>query len=226
MAFSKKNILIIDDDEDILIQVKRILEGAGFDCLTAMSVKEGIKLALYNIPDLIITDLSMPEIDGFVFLKKKKLISQIKDIPVFVFSARSDKKDLHEAMALGALDYLLKPLKASWMLQKIRKCLMASKSETLIYKFQEPPSVSIQVKGEIDRINNQFMMFGSCLKLIKGKTVKIESLLLDENVKILGRVESISSTKNEEGEYLTKIKYMGLSEVNKNKLSEKIRKWR
>ena len=75
MALSDKCILLIDDDEDILVLAKRILEGAGMVCYTSTTIREGLMLAVSKIPHVIITDLQMPQVDGYVFLEKKTAYS-------------------------------------------------------------------------------------------------------------------------------------------------------
>ena len=227
MSLVDKTILVIDDDEAILDLVRRVIEGTGAICVTAQSVKEGVALALSKAPHLIITDLSMPEIDGFTFLEKKKSIPQIRSTPTLVFSAVSEKKELNRAMALGAVDYLSKPLKAALLLQKIRKSLH-EEEQASSHRFSEKPRIEAQIHGELKGVNEEFVFFESVAKLSPGKTVHLKSPFLEEcglKNQVL-KVVRRSGSSEAMGQYLAKAKFMGLiAEVALN-ITGRIRSWK
>ena len=103
-----KKILVIEDNQSILAIIIDILE-ANFLVIVAKNGREGIEKAQQELPDLIICDVIMPEVDGYEVLKslRKNLVTEA--IPFIFMTAKSTKADLREGMELGADDYLTKP---------------------------------------------------------------------------------------------------------------------
>jgi DNA-binding response OmpR family regulator len=105
----KKNILVIDDDESIRFILKNILQ-KDYNVETCENGNQGlIYLQNGNIPDLIILDLVMPEIDGFDFLKNIKKSTYFNSIPIIVLSAKENSVEKVKCLKLGADDYIVKP---------------------------------------------------------------------------------------------------------------------
>ncbi len=101
-------IILIEEDEKVIEQCKKGLCSVNFNVITASKGKDGIRLAIKHKPDLIITDLVMPKIDGFELIRRLKIEEQTKDIPIMVLSNINNKKDKEQAKNLGATDYLIK----------------------------------------------------------------------------------------------------------------------
>jgi two-component system sensor histidine kinase/response regulator len=117
MAFqneSNKNkgalILLVDDEPDNLELFSTILEEEGYRVLTSTSAAKGIELLKYNKPDLIISDIYMPDMSGFEFYDKVQSIAEFRAIPFIFLSALSDRQHINEGKELGADDYLTKPI--------------------------------------------------------------------------------------------------------------------
>jgi len=107
----KVTILIVDDKEENIFALERLLEKPDRSFLTARSGKDGLTIALKNSPDLVILDVHMPEMDGFEVAQVLKSNKRTKEIPVIFTSA--EKKERHSIMKgfeEGAVDYLSKPL--------------------------------------------------------------------------------------------------------------------
>ena len=100
-------ILIIDDDESMCDIVAQYLHTLGFSILTAGNGKTGIALFDENAPNLVLLDLSMPEMNGFQVLDALK--EKIIDTPVIIISGVGSEKDTTRALKLGAWDYITKP---------------------------------------------------------------------------------------------------------------------
>lgn len=107
MANSKK-ILIIEDDAFLQGLASRKLQSQGYDISIAADSEEGFKVLEENIPDMILLDLLLPNIDGFEFLEKIRASENWKDIPVIVFSNLSEEKDIKRATDLGVKEYMVK----------------------------------------------------------------------------------------------------------------------
>lgn len=123
-----EHILIVEDDKNIRETLKDILELSGYQVLTANNGREGYNSIIDNHPDLVLCDVSMPELDGFELLGA--INQRLKDeiIPPFLFlTAKVEKNDIRHGMSLGADDYILKPFNYTEVLEIIRLRLDARK---------------------------------------------------------------------------------------------------
>ena len=104
-------ILIVDDVEVNLIILEEIIKDMGYYPLCAQSVKEALQMIQDSdqLPRVILSDISMPEIDGFSFCSMLKKDPYTRDIPVIFISAMDRASDLSQGFALGAVDYISKP---------------------------------------------------------------------------------------------------------------------
>ena len=116
-------ILIIEDDNAIRENTSELLELEGYSTLTASNGKIGLEKIKRHLPDLILCDLRMPEMDGFTVLKNLGQCTDMKRIPLIFFSAKSEKIDIKIGMDAGAEAYLVKPFEFEELLASIEKCL-------------------------------------------------------------------------------------------------------
>ncbi len=114
-----KKILIIEDNEDIRENIAELLELSDYEALTAEDGKVGVEKAVEHLPDLIICDIMMPELDGYGVLhilgKKKETAA----IPFIFLTAKAERSDLRKGMILGADDYITKPFDDTELLEAI-----------------------------------------------------------------------------------------------------------
>lgn len=103
-----KTILIIEDDKFLFSLIAKKLEKEGFKVLNAIDSKEAFKILEEVKPDLIILDLVLPVLDGYEILSILKKEKNTKDIPVIILSNLGQKEDVEKAMALGAVDFMIK----------------------------------------------------------------------------------------------------------------------
>lgn len=104
---NNKSILVVDDELDLLIMIKSIFERAGYaQITTASSATEALKVLSKKMPDMIILDVMMPEMDGFELLQEIRAISKV---PVLMLTAKGEAEDRFTGFELGADDYLVKP---------------------------------------------------------------------------------------------------------------------
>lgn len=122
MRFTMKNILVVDDEIKIRDAISVLLEEKGYGVRKAENGKEGIKeLDKYN-PDLVITDISMPDMDGIEFLKTIRKHS--KDLPVIVMSGNAvGQKFLKAASLFGSSAALIKPFSNKDLIELVKKLL-------------------------------------------------------------------------------------------------------
>ena len=112
-------ILVIEDEESVRENILDLLEAESFEILAAANGKIGIDLAVSEVPDLILCDLMMPNIDGYEVLKKLNLQAATATIPFVFLTARTAKSDVRKGMNLGADDYLTKPFTRSELLNAV-----------------------------------------------------------------------------------------------------------
>jgi methyl-accepting chemotaxis protein len=119
----KKKILVVDDEEIDLEMVGSVLQEK-YDMFTAKSGKEALGLFYQGlVPDLILLDLIMPDMDGWDTYGKIKAISGLHDIPIAFFTVSDDPKDIQHAHEIGAVDYIKKPYDKDDLLNRIEKIL-------------------------------------------------------------------------------------------------------
>lgn len=116
---NKKTILIVDDTLENLEMLSGILKQFYIVKATTKGVI-ALKIALTK-PDLILLDIQMPDLDGFEVCKKLKDSEVTKDIPVIFLSGNTDKEEIEESLALGAVCYLHKPIDLEKMFDVITK---------------------------------------------------------------------------------------------------------
>ena len=106
---NRRTVLIIDDDESILLSLQRIFElSCDFEVLTASNVDEAWQAINKILPDLIISDIAMPEIDGIEFCKMIRNNEITRNLPFIFLTAKSER--LLEGIKAGGDDFITKPL--------------------------------------------------------------------------------------------------------------------
>ena len=114
-----KTILIIEDEPQTRQNLRTIVEMEGFRALTAANGRLGIDAAQREHPDLILCDVTMPDLDGHGVVKALRASPVTAAIPFIFLTARGERQDLRAGMNLGADDYLVKPITASELLAAI-----------------------------------------------------------------------------------------------------------
>jgi two-component system, sensor histidine kinase and response regulator len=112
-------ILVMEDELSIRENIVELLEDEGYVVFEAADGREGLDLALDKMPDLIISDIMMPVLDGYGVLKAVREHPPLATTPFIFLSAKADKPDLRIGMELGADDYLTKPFTQEELLQAI-----------------------------------------------------------------------------------------------------------
>jgi len=116
----RKKILVVDDEEGLRLTVTVRLKSAGYDVITAKDGVEGLEKARSLKPDLVLLDVMMPKIEGYDVCRLLKFDDRYKDIPVIIFSAKSEAVDKLTGEKVGADGYITKPFTAEDLLEKVR----------------------------------------------------------------------------------------------------------
>ena len=114
-----KTILVVEDEKDLRFNLIEMLEGEGYNILSAANGLEALELTEHIEPDLILSDIRMPDMDGIELLKTLQINSTTANIPFIFLTAKVDMSDLREGMTLGADDYLMKPYKIDDVLNAV-----------------------------------------------------------------------------------------------------------
>ena len=116
-------ILVVDDDELMCELLGVHLRDAGYTASACLDGAEEIHSVLAQKPDLVLLDLNMPYIDGFELLKAFKGDVLTSAIPVIVLTSRTDMNSLERVMAMGAADYLTKPIRVEQLIESVARVL-------------------------------------------------------------------------------------------------------
>ncbi|MBD1860709.1 MULTISPECIES: response regulator [Trichocoleus] len=114
-----RKILVIEDEQPFREAVLELLEVEGFQAIGAENGQIGVRLAQENLPDLVLCDIQMPDIDGYSVLRELRQNSLTATLPFIFLTARGGRDELRQGMNLGADDYLIKPCTSAQLLNAI-----------------------------------------------------------------------------------------------------------
>lgn len=224
----KKKVLVVDDEKDIVDILKYNLERENeFEVLTAKDGKEALEIA-ENIPDLILLDIMMPELNGFEVCKQLKNNPVTSKIPVIFLTAKENEIDEILGLEIGADDYISKPISPRKVLARIKSVIRRTSGD-----YEKPLKLEENVKFrnlEIDssshsvRINEKEIFFPKkefqllhFLLSNRGKVYSREILLNQiwgENIYVVDRTVDVHVAKvreklGEYSDYIETIKGLG-----------------
>ncbi|PKR79523.1 transcriptional regulator [Brumimicrobium salinarum] len=116
-------IVLIEDNLEMRENIEEMLELADYQVLSAKNGKEGVELVKRELPDIIVCDIMMPELDGYGVLYYLSKIPDTRAIPFIFLSAKSERQDFRKGMNLGADDYITKPFEEMELLEAIESRL-------------------------------------------------------------------------------------------------------
>lgn len=205
-------VLIIEDNDDIRENVIEILQLSGYEVTAAINGKQGAQLAIEKIPDIILCDVMMPELDGYGVLE---MVSKNKDtntIPFIFLTAKAERSDLRKGMELGADDYLTKPFDDHELLHAIESRLRKKEVQQLFYgQTIEKLDTIISKKDGLTELKD-IMLERSSRKYKKNQHIHYEGdRVIGIYYIITGKVKTIKLTEDgrelitgmyKEGDYL------------------------
>ncbi len=212
-----KSILLVEDEPDVRATIQELLEAENYRVFSAKDGKEGYDLALREIPDMILSDIKMPIINGIQMYEMLQKHDSFKHTPFIFLSAKVDLADIRQGMAVGADDYITKPFTIEDLLDAVK--LRFKKKENIIKDFEElreslvkriphelrTPLISILgfseilsenidsfSKDDIIKMVEQINKTGKQLHTIIEKYIFFAKLLSLENEKHLGKISQYS----------------------------------
>ena len=121
-----KHVLAVDDEANVTRLVQLILQRAGYRVTTASDGAEALDKIREDRPDLLLSDITMPHLDGIELLRRLKADASTADIPVVVLSAKAQDADVFEAQRSGADAYLPKPFSPAQLMEAVAEALSAA----------------------------------------------------------------------------------------------------
>ncbi len=229
-----KTILIIEDTPDVREEICDILQMEGYNTYSANNGLEGLELAKQKLPDLVVTDILMPVMDGYQFFKELKKYPATENIPVIFLSAKAAPSDIRYGMNLGADDYLTKPLSPEDLLvsinnklQKVEK--IQKKMETL------RANISYFLPHELKTPLNGILGFAEYLKdkipdISRTEISEIAGYIYQSGVRLQRVVENYAAYSNlsiwvedpEKIKELTNTPFIETKKIIKRVVKEKI----
>ncbi|MEJ2413579.1 MAG: response regulator [Anaerolineales bacterium] len=125
---TKYKILAVDDEKRMVRFIQLNLEQDGFQVITAYNGKEALEQVRTQLPDLVLLDIMMPDINGFEVLKK---IREVSSVPVIMLTAKGEEDDRIQGLELGADDYITKPFSPRELVSRIKAVLRRTKAFSL-----------------------------------------------------------------------------------------------
>ena len=122
-----KKLLLIDDDPNLILLVRDYLEFRGYRVLTAKNGRDALTILEKDIPDMIICDVMMPEMDGYTFLEQVRQNPRTNWIPVMFLSAKGQSQDRVKGLNQGADVYMVKPFEPEELVAQVESSLKQSK---------------------------------------------------------------------------------------------------
>jgi len=119
----KKKILIVDDNPDLIRILHLQLKNQGYDTIQAMNGKQAVDMATAQLPDLILMDLMMPEMNGLEATRLIRENSNTRSIPILAVTAKTTTTDKEECLKSGCNDYMSKPFTTKEMASRMEKLL-------------------------------------------------------------------------------------------------------
>ena len=150
------HILVVDDEPQITRVLRTALTAQGYDIRVANDGEMALEIMKDCVPNLIITDLSMPQLDGVQLCRRVRAVSQV---PILVLSVRDQERQKIEALDAGADDYVTKPFSMNELLARVRANLRRTPKE------QEPAGVVEVGDFRIDLATRSVVVAGRELKL-------------------------------------------------------------
>ena len=120
MSYNKYKILVVEDDRNVLSMIQTVLDVGGYQVLTTQRGQQGVLMLTSHVPDLVVLDLGLPDMDGEEFIR---IVRRSSMIPIIVLSARTEETDKVAALDLGANDYITKPFGTAELLARVRASL-------------------------------------------------------------------------------------------------------
>lgn len=216
---TKKSTILIVDDEPINIDVAAALLKSTYRVLVATSGSQALTIIQNNYQsiDLILLDIMMPKMDGYEVCRRLKLDNKTATIPIFFLTAKSEIEDVTKGFAVGAVDYITKPIQSEILLARVATHVNLQKSQKLLYKQINTLKESVKLREDIEKVTQHDLKgpLSSILFEVENLADKNKSLAIKDAVnKVISMINrSLDIFKIEQGTYKLKAEHTDLSPI-------------
>jgi CheY-like chemotaxis protein len=146
-----KKVLLIEDDAVLRENTAELLELSNYHVMTAPDGQVGVDMAVSNLPDIIVCDVMMPELDGYGVIETLSKNTNTRYIPFIFLSAKTERKDVRKGMDLGADDYITKPFTEEELISAIESRLAKT---AILQEQMELPNLTSENGDELRTLND------------------------------------------------------------------------
>jgi diguanylate cyclase (GGDEF)-like protein len=178
------SILIADDDRSMRVALQNVLVADGYKIESVSDGVEAVKRCEHSMPDLILLDAMMPNLNGFDACRKIRMLQSGKHVPILIVTALEDESSIEQAFDSGATDFIPKPVHFAVMRQRVSRLLKASRAEVHVRE--------LAYNDSLTGLPNRTMFIDQMNKLIKKvrlQSQKLAVLFLD-----LDRFKNVNDT--------------------------------
>jgi CRP-like cAMP-binding protein len=163
-------VLLIEDDVVLRENTAELLELSDYEVITAPNGKLGVEMAIENLPNIVVCDIMMPELDGYGVLEALSKNEDTKYIPFIFLSAKTERKDVRRGMDLGADDYITKPFDEEELISAIESRLAKASILKDIHKATKEDNDESEIRT-LNDLKNFFDDNGEITKYEKGDVI-------------------------------------------------------
>ncbi len=156
--FKNKKILVVDDEERMARFIRLNLEHDGFQVVEAFRGMQALQAYRDSLPDLILLDVMLPDIDGFEVLS---MLREISNVPVIMLTAKGEEDDRVKGLELGADDYITKPFSPRELVSRVRAVLRRTESATS----ETSEAIEVDDRLKLDFSKREIWLNGEIVKL-------------------------------------------------------------
>jgi adenylate cyclase len=163
-------ILLVDDSASVRLMLADQLAACGYDVYAAENGRRALELLRQVSPDLVITDVSMPELDGFGLCRRLREDRVLREVPIIILTAATEEKDACEGLGLGAADYIRKPFSPRELVLRVQNIMKGAREKRRIEEIfarHSSPEVVRELLGQSEEL------------MLAGETREIAVLFAD-----------------------------------------------
>ncbi len=157
--FKNRSILVVDDEERMVRFIRLNLEHDGFQVISAFRGQQAIDAIREDMPDLVLLDVMMPDLDGFEVLK---IVRETSNVPVIMLTAKGEEDDRVRGLELGADDYVTKPFSPRELVSRVRAVLRRTEAANPATRSEE---IVVDERMKVDFGRREVWIDGELVKL-------------------------------------------------------------
>ncbi len=210
-----KKILIVDDNPDNVLLLDRILTREGYETLKAYTGRDGLEITGRELPDLVLLDIMMPDMDGLTVCRELTSAEKTNNIPVILVTARTAPEETNEGFKAGAMDYIKKPFDRVDLLARINSAIKTKENQKLKLEYEKMKMFAATVLTANHEVKQPLTLISLSSAAIKRELAKNDfskDAVLNKLTSIEGAIKEIANIL----EKLNEIKSPSISNYSKD----------